>query len=47
MRTVGLWVNDDAAYRGNAASLVKNSTPAMVVEEDPSEPSVNTSVTFA
>jgi hypothetical protein len=47
MRTAGFWVNARAAYRGPVVSLVKNSTPAMVLEEDPSEPSVNTSVTFA
>jgi hypothetical protein len=46
MRTAGFWVSDGAAFRGTVVS-VKNSTPAMVLEEDPSEPSVNTSVTFA
>jgi hypothetical protein len=40
-------VNGDAAYRSIVVSSVKNSTPAMVLEEDPSKPSVNTSVTFA
>jgi hypothetical protein len=51
MRTAGFWVTDHATHRGfvvsSVVSLVKNSTPAMVLEEDPSEPSVNTSVTFA
>jgi hypothetical protein len=47
MRTVVLWVSDRAAYRGIVVSSVRNSTPAMVLEEDPSEPSVNTSVPFA
>ena len=46
MRTTGLW-GGRAVYRGPVVSLVKNSTSAMVLEEDPSEPSVNTSVTFA
>jgi hypothetical protein len=47
MRTARFWVNGSAAYRGLVVSSVKNSTPAMVLEEDPSKPSVNTSVTFA
>ena len=46
-RTAASWVNDNAASRGTVVSSVKNSTPAMVLEEDPSEPSVNTSVPFA
>jgi hypothetical protein len=40
-------VSDNAAFRGTVVSSVKNSTPAMVLEEDSSEPSVNPSVTFA
>jgi hypothetical protein len=47
MRTASFGVSDHAGYRGMVVSSVKNSTPAMVLEEDPSEPSVNTSVTFA
>jgi len=47
MRTASFWVSDHATHRGFVVSSVKNSTPAMVLEEDPSEPSVNTSVTFA
>jgi hypothetical protein len=47
MRTASFWVSDNAAYRGIVVSSVKNSTPTIVLEEDPSEPSVNTSVTFA
>jgi hypothetical protein len=47
MRTASFWVTDRAAYRGLVVSSVKNSTPAMVLEEDPSKPSVNMSVTFA
>jgi hypothetical protein len=47
MRSASFGVSDHAVYRGTIVSSVKNSTPAMVLEEDPSEPSVNTSVTFA
>jgi hypothetical protein len=47
MRTVSFWVSDNAAYPRIVVSSVKNSTSAMVLEEDPSEPSVNTWVTFA
>lgn len=47
MRTADFWVRERAVYRGPVVSLVKNSSPAMVLEEDPSKPSVNTSVTFA
>ena len=47
MRTAGFGVSASAAYRGMGASSVKNSTPVMVLEEDPGEPSVNPSVTFA
>jgi len=39
MRTPGRWENAGAAYRSIVMSSVKNSTLAIVLEEDPRKPS--------